>query len=311
MTAVIAVAGGTCGMGKVIVDHLQSETAFKVVILTRSEPPLRRNLQNVEYVKVDYDDIPSLAAQLKLHTARTLISAIGLYSQECSQAQLNLIEAAEQSKTVQRFIPSQYGYMTVERYCDIDPGIKWYLAAGKRLQHSTLQFTHVVCGGFMDCLGLSERDTDINPLHLGINVTDCQASIPEDGNALFTLTHSSDVATFVGELLKLDVWPEYSICCGEDVTFNDIVRIAENIRRRRFRVTYISSVGPVNGTVAALKVPKVGGRQQEDLESFTTLANQLIVAGAVLLPLENRLSEKLPGFKPRTVQEFLKEIWKN
>jgi predicted ATP-grasp superfamily ATP-dependent carboligase len=68
-------------------------------------------------VQVDYDDIPALVQQLEHHNVQTVICAIGMLGDACSEAQLNLIKAADQAHTVKRFITSEFGYMTREEYC--------------------------------------------------------------------------------------------------------------------------------------------------------------------------------------------------
>jgi hypothetical protein len=49
--------------------------------------------------------------ELEQHKIHTIISAIGLVSDETSQSQLNLIEAAEKSVLTKRFIPSEYSFI--------------------------------------------------------------------------------------------------------------------------------------------------------------------------------------------------------
>jgi hypothetical protein len=73
-------------------------------------------VSNVQYVQVDYDDRSALVQQLERHTVQTVICAIGMLGDECSQAQLNLIKAADQANSVQRFITSEFGYFTREEY---------------------------------------------------------------------------------------------------------------------------------------------------------------------------------------------------
>lgn len=52
-----------------------------------------------------------MARVLERHNIHTIISAIGLVSDETSQSQLNLIEAAEKSESTKRFIPSEYSFI--------------------------------------------------------------------------------------------------------------------------------------------------------------------------------------------------------
>lgn len=52
-----------------------------------------------------------MTAELERHNVHTIISAIGLVSDETSQSQLNLIEAAELSSSTKRFIPSEFSFI--------------------------------------------------------------------------------------------------------------------------------------------------------------------------------------------------------
>lgn len=68
-------------------------------------------MTGVDYVKIDYSDVAGLAKLLEYHKIHTVISAIGLISEETSESQLNLIEAAERSQVTERFIPSEYSFI--------------------------------------------------------------------------------------------------------------------------------------------------------------------------------------------------------
>jgi hypothetical protein len=54
--------------------------------------------------------------QLERHAVQTVICAIGMLGDDCSQAQISLIKAADEARTVQRFITSEFGYFTREEY---------------------------------------------------------------------------------------------------------------------------------------------------------------------------------------------------
>jgi hypothetical protein len=71
----------------------------------------KRTSQNVQNVQINYHDIPSMAHELEQHKIHTIISTIGLVSDETSQSQLNLIEAAKKSVSTKRFIPSEYSFI--------------------------------------------------------------------------------------------------------------------------------------------------------------------------------------------------------
>lgn len=67
--------------------------------------------QKIQHVQVNYDDVPAMGHELEQHKIHTIISAIGLVSDETSRSQLNLIEAAEKSAPTKKFIPSEYSFI--------------------------------------------------------------------------------------------------------------------------------------------------------------------------------------------------------
>lgn len=136
MALTVAVAGATGAVGKTIVEQILNENKFSVVALTRrvwftkTKPPIPQNIpvdnwnkehvespvSNVQYVQTDYDDHSTLVQELERHAVQTVICAIGMLGDDCSQAQLSLIRAADQASTVKRFITSEFGYFTHEEY---------------------------------------------------------------------------------------------------------------------------------------------------------------------------------------------------
>lgn len=139
--AVVAVAGGTGGVGKTIVDRLAREPNLQVIVLSRGVSEYlqigvtrtsanfvqttshEEDVQHVQHVQIDYKDIPSMINELEHHKVQTIISTIGLISDETSQSQLNLIEAAEQAQSTQRFIPSEFSFIQTEEYVPNQPRI--------------------------------------------------------------------------------------------------------------------------------------------------------------------------------------------
>lgn len=123
----VAVAGGTGGVGKTLADTLAKQSKFQVVVLSRSVGDHHRLIINSHanifqttnqdhatsavHVQIDYNDIPAMTRQLEHHNIHTIISAIGLISEETSKSQINLIEAADKSKVTERFVPSEYSFI--------------------------------------------------------------------------------------------------------------------------------------------------------------------------------------------------------
>ena len=65
---------------------------------------------------MDYTNVSELTSTLETNQIHTVISAFAVAGNSLATSQLNLIEAAVQSKTVQRFIPSGYAIPYPKEY---------------------------------------------------------------------------------------------------------------------------------------------------------------------------------------------------
>lgn len=120
--------------------------------------------------------------------------------------------------------------MTGYRLLDIDPTTQWWLDAVDCLKRTKLQYTRFAPGFFMDYWGMPHVKTNLKPFTFGIDMADCQAAIPGDGNSPLSLTYSRDHAKFVVRTLELDEWSEFSVGVGDDLSFNEMLRLAEESR---------------------------------------------------------------------------------
>ena len=264
---VIAVAGGTGGVGKTVVEKLVQQPKFQVIVLSRhvryypgimfiwekylyslyTKSKQETGNAAVEHLQIKYDDIAAMTRALENHNVHTIISAISLVSDETSQSQLNLIDAAENSKTTKRFIPSEYSFIQTAEWVlrtqkigstnnschisllPIDSSIQYWLDAANRLQSSSLKYTRVIPGFFMDYWGMPHVQTHLQPCTFGINIAKRAAAIPGDGNDVICMTYTHDMTSFMVKLLDLDDWPEFSVVVGDEVTYNQILTMAEEI----------------------------------------------------------------------------------
>lgn len=129
----IAVAGGTGGIGKTIVEALLQEPKYRVIVLTQSVRPLIDDasralthetqipkedpiLKQTQQIQINYNDLDSIVETLEKHAVHTVISAIGIYTDEAAQSQMNLVQAAEKSSVTKRFVPSEYSFIQTEEY---------------------------------------------------------------------------------------------------------------------------------------------------------------------------------------------------
>ncbi|KAB8222854.1 hypothetical protein BDV33DRAFT_200992 [Aspergillus novoparasiticus] len=287
---IIAVAGGTGGVGRTIVETLVQHAKHQVILLTRGVPKSDPLLDKIKQVQVGYNDATALARTLDQHEVHTIISAIGIVSDETSQSQLTLINAAAQSSATKRFIPSEYSFIQTEDLLSIDPSIKYWLAAAELLKKTTLQFTRIIPGFFMDYWGMPAVRTNLQPFTFGIDIASCQAAIPGDGNDVICMTYTYDMAAFIVRLLDEEDWPEFS---------------------KKFQVVYDSVDKIKEGDVTIPPMPSGTGYSVEELKETTTLVSRLTIAGVFDLPRENRLNARFPDIETTKLKALLEKAWGN
>ncbi|KAF9872917.1 hypothetical protein CkaCkLH20_09427 [Colletotrichum karsti] len=301
---VVAVAGGTGGVGKAIVEQLQlAKASFIVLSRENNASPI-----GPPSVKVDYEDVESLTEVLKSNKIDTVISTISIDSEASFQAQLNLIDAAVASKTTRRFIPSEFGVLNRPEDVKNEPYTTPWMKTAERLKASGLQYTRFVNGFLMDYWGMPHFPSHLSPSIFSIDVGNRRAAIPGSGDDVLSLTHSNDVGRFVVRSLDSDDWPEYSIVVGSDMTLNEALATIRGVRGGTFDVTYDSEERLRNDDATILEdLEGDAARQAKQMNSFF---GRLIINHLMEMPKENRLNAKYPDIRPITVQEMVEEAWK-
>lgn len=84
----------------------------------------------------------------------------------------------------------------------------------------------------MDYWGMPHARTNLQPYTFGINIAEREAAIPGDGNDVICMTYTYDMANYVVKALDLDEWPEFSVIVGDEVTYNQILKMAEEFTGR-------------------------------------------------------------------------------
>ncbi|KAJ5207027.1 hypothetical protein N7472_003475 [Penicillium cf. griseofulvum] len=302
---VIAVAGGTGGVGKTIVEKLL-DSKFDFVVLSR----VKRDFvsQSIQNVQINYDDIASMTHELERHNIHTIISAIGLVSDETSQSQLNLIKAAEKSVSTKRFIPREYSFVQTTELLSVDPSIQYWLDAADSLKGSGLQYTRIIPGFFMDYWGMPHVKTHLQPFTFGIDISSGTAAIPGDGNNVICMTYTYDMATYLVKALDLEEWPEFSVIVGDEVTYNQVLGMAEEITGKKFKVQYDSLEQIKTGDVTVPPQPVGMECSSDEIKEMTALVSSLTVNNVFQLP-DDRLNTRFPEVKPITMRQFLHNAW--
>ncbi|ELR02998.1 hypothetical protein GMDG_05853 [Pseudogymnoascus destructans 20631-21] len=179
----VAVAGGTSGLGRLVVDAIVATKKHDVFVLSRKESDVFASKPNVKLFAVNYAVPATITAVLEKNRVGTVISCLHLNSKEASDVQLNLIEGV--GKTVERFAPSKFGldYLEVARVDFEFHAIEFkVIAVNKLKEFPSLTYTRFITGTFMDFFG-PLPNLLINVASLIIKPRNRKAAILGDGSA--------------------------------------------------------------------------------------------------------------------------------
>jgi nucleoside-diphosphate-sugar epimerase len=98
------------------------------------------------------------------------------------------------------------------------------------LRKTDLEWTQIHNGFFLDYYGLPHIASYLTPLVFAVDIENKTAAIPgATGEETVTFTYTKDLAKFVVAALSLSKWDEALHCYSENVTLNQMVRIAEEV----------------------------------------------------------------------------------
>ncbi|KAF6804912.1 nmrA-like family protein [Colletotrichum sojae] len=303
---VVAVAGGTGGIGRAVVEQLQLSQKHDVVVLSRKIPnELPPN--NARIVKVNYEDIEGLKQLLESENVETVFSTISVLSEAQCRAQLNLIAAADSSTTTRRFVPSEFGSMNTPEDVAKEPMMASFASTADVLKHTKLQYTRFVVGFMMDYWGMPHVPSYLEPMHFAFDMGNRRAVIPGSGKDVISMVHSFDLARFIVRSLDSDDWPEYSGVVGSDVTLNEAMALAQKARGGKFDVVHDDEEALKSGNVTVLGNEE--GIPVEMAKEMTAFFGRIIVGGLLDIPKTVRITDMYPDIRPMTVEELLEKAW--
>ncbi|THH02697.1 hypothetical protein EW026_g233 [Hermanssonia centrifuga] len=279
----VAVAGGTGGLGRYIVEAILATGKHKVVILSRSA---KAPISGAEVIAVDYTDPTSLDhALVGVHTV-----IVCLFDHDPASfiaSQTALLDAAVRSGA-KRFAPSEF----VIRSLANDP-IAIYApkdVVAEAVKKSGLEYTFFENGVFLNYLGTGTPGLGyMRPLHFIVNLEEWSAKLPEDGKAKIVFTHGEDVGAFVAASLDLQKWPEVSRMAGDVKSYKEIVELLETI-------------------TADTKKQLVPNPPSVFTNFLGQILIEIVESGRFHFSDPN-LNKLCPEVKPTNVEEFLQKWW--
>ncbi|KAK7193364.1 hypothetical protein DPSP01_010975 [Paraphaeosphaeria sporulosa] len=308
----VAVAGGTGGIGRALVNGLVQQGKHKVLILSRKSSTLEVDSASISTIATDYTSIPSMISTLQEHKIDVVISALILSSPENSQAQLNLITAATQSGTVTSFLPSEYGIHYTPETLSFHPAARYWLDAAAALRASALRFTRVVFGWTLDHYGIPRVHSYMKPFKYVLDFDARRAAVPGDGTQKVSFLHTTDLARYVAALLEDEgEWPEVSAFVGGVASWGEFVRIAERVTGAKWDVTYDSVEVLEKGEATMLPQPP-GAPTEEDYPGMREMVSEfglMAVRGVLDVSDAGIRNGEFPHIKPMSVEEVVEKAW--
>ncbi|KAF4541165.1 Pyridoxal-phosphate dependent enzyme [Lasiodiplodia theobromae] len=304
----VAVAGGLGNVGKTIVEVLKDDPKHDVIVLSRKAS----DNAAAPVVAVDYNNVDSLKQVLESNNIEAVISALMVGDEVASQSQINLIKAADKSSTTKKMVLSEWGIPFTAEDVSPLPHLAFRLAAIAEARKTGLQWTRFQTGYFMDYYGLPHIKSYQQMYMPVLDMVNKVAAIPGDGNAPVTFTYTFDVAKFVAAALDLPTWDEEYLIVGDKLSWNEFLKLAEDVRGSKFEVHHDDLDKLKSFQVTEL--PHHPGVYpffpKEMLQRFFSVFGLYMATGRFDLPIEKALNQKFPEIKPITAKELLEQAWR-
>ncbi|KAK3369846.1 hypothetical protein B0H63DRAFT_551718 [Podospora didyma] len=311
---VVAVAGGTGHMGRTIVEAFIADGKHTILILGRNPNPALEAELGVPIIAVDYSDISAVTKTLEGNNVHTAISAINMSPFDGSTpTEIELIRAADASKTTKRMITSDWGVPHKDEHLAIFPSAARKRDAQAVLAKVTdLETTRFCIGYFLDYWGFPRVKSYMGSTTFVVDVANDVAGIPGTGDVPVTFSHSVDVAQFVVRSLDLQKWDPISWVVGDKVTWNEFLWLAEEAKGAKFTVTYDSVESLTRGEATELPnhLPMYIFLRKEVFRGMAAMFSMWFDDGFFNLNPKKKLNDEFPDIKLRTVKEVLNAAWK-
>ena len=221
----IAIAGPG-ELAQFIVPALLS-AGHSVVVLTRSPKDwITRLSSSIPQLQTDYSDVAQLTSYLDKHRVEALISTSALYDKKYISIHLNMLAAAQQSKTCKRFIPSEYGN-NIRDY-PMEPMFNgpYHEPVRQALrEQSEIQCTLICTSWFSEFILPAGHPKRIFKEAGEAWVMDHAKkvfTIYGSGEQEVSFVSAADLGTALARLMDAEEWEEYTFLQGQQVSWNQL-----------------------------------------------------------------------------------------
>ncbi|KAK6444207.1 phenylcoumaran benzylic ether reductase [Trichoderma asperellum] len=181
-----------------------------------------------------------------------------------------------------------------------------------QLRQTDLEWTRFHVGYFLDYYGMPHIETHLPaPFAFVFDIPNKMAAIPGTGDDLISLTYTRDVAKFVVKALDLPKWEEETFCYSDKVTWNQVLKLAEEATGSKFNVVYEDLEKLEKGEVTELPSHATAYAffPKPLLQTYFSKFGLYLIAGLFDMPTDKSLNKIFPEVKTTTVKEVL-DLWK-
>ncbi|TVY63137.1 Oxidoreductase BOA1 [Fusarium oxysporum f. sp. cubense] len=290
MSSIVAVAGGSRGLGRAIVEAILADNKYHVFILSRQTSEEGEKEIGARFLQVDYSDIDNIKTLLEHHKIDTVISAlsakaIGLY-------EVNLAVASEKS-TVTTSSPLPFGPPKA--------------AVMDFLKTTDLEYSAWYTGFFIDYYVSPPLKSPLDHWTVFIDITNRTAALPGSGDVPVAMSYTMDVAKFVAGSLSLSKWERETLIYNDKLTMNQYVQVIEEVRGEKIQVTYDSLDLLKSGKITELPShpPMYEFVSKDVIQSFLAAFGILFETGEFDLREGYRIQDGLPSLKLQNFRDLL------
>ncbi|OJI82976.1 hypothetical protein ASPTUDRAFT_31008 [Aspergillus tubingensis CBS 134.48] len=315
----VAIAGGSGGVGREVIDALIAAKKHTIIVMTRKsmqDTEAQEPTQGITWVKVDYNDTTQLTKALQ--EVHTVLSFITTQDDPGSTAQKNLIDAAVQAG-VKRFAPSEWASSRLD-YLD------WYAYKGETRRYlqelnkdkKVLEYTLFQPGVFVNYLTHPHQSAR----HLPSIATPFDFAkrrmilVDGDDGTRITLTAVQDIARVVARAVEYEgEWPVVGGIQGSNISIGEFIALGERARGGLpFTIERVKAEDLEAGTwetswTPTVEHPSIPPEQAAVASKYMT-SRILLAVNAGSYAVSDEWNSLLPDFEFTPVEKFLTEAWK-
>lgn len=196
------------------------------------------------------------------------------------------------------------------RYRDRSPWYPFQLDAHAQLRKTSLEWTEIATGYFLDYWGMPHIKTNMSSDMPTLDIVHGVAGIPGTGNEPIAFAYTFDVARVVAEVLLSATWEEQTYIVADKLTWNEFLALAEEVRGFKFDVSYDSIESLERGQITELPNHRESYAEfpKDELVPMYAGIGLSMTKGTFDLDVSKSVHQKL-GLKMMTVKEMLHDVW--